>query len=150
MTDDARSLGLLRHLQLALRLGATAEGLTIDEIAAQMEVSRRTAQRMRAALDLVFAMETLRNGQTLRYRLQDHLPPAVLAPKAEELADLDLVVVAFRKRGETDPAGRLDTLRHRMLAALREKPLRNCRENPPRRPCPFAAWRRVDWLSKTT
>ena len=56
--DDARKLGLVCHLQLVLRLGATSEGLTIDEIAAEMEVSRRTAQRMRAALDLVFPMET--------------------------------------------------------------------------------------------
>lgn len=121
MTDDVRSLGLIRHLQLALRLGATAEGLTIDEIAAEMEVSRRTAQRMRAALDLVFPMETLRDGQTLRYRLQGHLPSAMLAPTTEELADLDLAIAAFRKRGEPDRADRLDTLRHRMLAALREK-----------------------------
>lgn len=121
MTDDVRSLGLVRHLQLALRLGATAEGLTIDEIAAEMEVSRRTAQRMRAALDLVFPMETLREGQTLRYRLQGHLPSAVLAPTTEELADLDLAITAFRKRGETDRADRLGVLRHRLLAALREK-----------------------------
>ena len=121
MTDDNRKLGLVRHLQLALRLGATAEGLTIDEIAAETEVSLRTAQRMRAALDLVFPMETLRDGQTLRYRLQGHLPSAILAPKAEELADLDLAIAAFRKRGETDCADRLDVLRHRLLAALREK-----------------------------
>ena len=120
MTDDARSLGLVRHLQLALRLGATAEGLTIDEIAGEMEVSRRTAQRMRAALDLVFPMQTLRDGQTLRYRLQGHLPTAVLAPKTDELADLDLAIAAFRKGGEADRADRLDTLRHRLLAALRD------------------------------
>jgi predicted DNA-binding transcriptional regulator YafY len=121
MTDDTRKLGLVRHLQLVLRLGATAEGLAIDEIAAEMEVSRRTAQRMRSALDLVFPMETLRDGQTLRYRLQGHLPSAVLAPTTEELADLHLAIAAFRKRGEPDQADRLDTLRHRMLAALREK-----------------------------
>jgi len=119
MTEDARKLGILRHLQLALRLGATAEGLTIEEIAAEMEVSRRTAQRMRAALDLIFPMETLREGQTLRYRLQGHLPAAVLAPNTQELADLSLAIAAFRRRGETDRANRLDTLRHRLLAALR-------------------------------
>jgi len=120
MTDDARKLGIVRHLQLALRLGATAEGLTIDEIAEELEVSRRTAQRMRAALDLVFPIETLRDGQTLRYRLQGHLPAAALAPKTEELADLDLAIAAFRKRGDADRADRLNTLRHRMLAALRD------------------------------
>lgn len=121
MSDDARKLGLVRHLQLALRLGATADGLTIDEIAAEMEVSRRTAQRMRAALDLVFPIEALRDGQVLRYRLQSHLPPSVLAPTTGELADFDLAIAALRKRGETVQADRLDTLRHRMLAALRNK-----------------------------
>lgn len=121
MTDDARSLGLVRHLQLALRLGATAEGLTIDEIAGEMEVSRRTAQRMRAALDLVFPMQTLRDGQTLRYRLQGHLPAAVLAPNTLELADLDRAIATFRNRGEADRANRLDTLRHRLLAVLRDR-----------------------------
>lgn len=121
MTGDTRSLGVIRHLQLALRLGATAEGLTIDEIAVEMEVSRRTAQRMRAALDLVFPMEILRDGQTLRYRLQGHLPTAVIAPKTDELADLDLAIAAFRKGGEADRADRLDTLRHRLLAALRDR-----------------------------
>ena len=55
MTDDARKLGIVRHRLLVFRLGATAEGLTIDEIAAETDVSRRNAQRMRAALDLVFS-----------------------------------------------------------------------------------------------
>jgi predicted DNA-binding transcriptional regulator YafY len=119
MPDDARKLGIIRHLQLALSLGATAEGLTIDEIEAKMEVSRRTAQRMRAALDLVFPIETLREGQTLRYRLQGHLPTGILAPTTEELADLDLAAVAMRKGGQTDRADRLDTLRNRLMAALR-------------------------------
>jgi len=119
MTDDARKSGVVRHLQLALRLGATAEGLTIDEIASDMEVSRRTAQRMRGALDLLFPIETLRDGQQLRYRLQGHLSPGLLAPTVEELADLDLAVAAMRKQGQTERAERLDSLRHRLLAALR-------------------------------
>ncbi len=119
MTDDARKLGVIRHLQLALRLGATAEGLTIDEIAAEMEVSRRTAQRMRAALDLVFPIEALPDGQTTRYRLQGHLSSAMLAPTAKELADLDLTIAAMRKTGQTERADSLNTMRNRLLSALR-------------------------------
>lgn len=120
MTDDARKLGLIRHLQLALLLGATAEGLTIDEMAQRMEVSRRTAQRMRAALDLVFPIVALREGPSVRYRLQGHLPTSVLAPRPEELAELQLAIQSLRKEGQGERAERLDLLKSRILSALRD------------------------------
>jgi predicted DNA-binding transcriptional regulator YafY len=93
--------------------------LTIDEIAKEMEVSRRTVQRMRAALDLVFPIEALQDGPQLRYRLQGHLPPGFLAINVTELADLNLAAETLRKQGQPERAGRLDDLRHRLLAAMR-------------------------------
>ncbi|MFM8753337.1 MAG: ECF-type sigma factor, partial [Phenylobacterium sp.] len=36
-----------RLLELARRLAASAEGLTLDEMASAMQVSRRTVERMR-------------------------------------------------------------------------------------------------------
>ena len=84
---------------------------------------------MRAALVLVFPEETLRDGQTLRYRLQGHLPSAMLAPTTLELVDFDLAIAVFRKRGESDRVNRLDNLRHQILAALRDEDRRQKTED---------------------
>lgn len=120
MSDTFRKLGVVQHLELALRLAATSEGMTIDEIADALDISRRTAQRMRAALDSVIDIEPLRDGAQLRYRLARHLNPGLLAPTRQEMSELVVAARAMRDSGQTDRADLLDRLERRLLAAMRQ------------------------------
>src|SRR5580704_8388408 len=67
---------IMRHekaallLDLARRLAASAEGLTLDEMAQASGVGRRTAERMRDAIwDLFPQMEELPDGAAKRFRI---------------------------------------------------------------------------------
>ncbi|MFC2969483.1 helix-turn-helix transcriptional regulator [Acidimangrovimonas pyrenivorans] len=121
MTENPRKLGIVQHIELALRLAATSEGLTIDEIAEEFEVSPRTAQRMRAALDTVFEIEALKDGTRLRYRLAQRLDPALVAPSRAELSELALAARALADSGQENRAQVLERLHKRLLAALRQR-----------------------------
>lgn len=115
MSDDARHLGVARHLELALRLAGSAEGLT----EAEMGVVVRTVQRMRAALETVFPMEVVPDGARRRYRIVGGPSPDMAAPLAEELAELALARSARDAAGEAVRSGRLAALELRILAAIR-------------------------------
>ena len=63
--DKARAL-----VELARRLAGSAEGLTLDEMAAAAGVDRRTAERMRDRLwDLFPQMEAVPDPPTKRFRI---------------------------------------------------------------------------------
>ncbi|WP_051521171.1 helix-turn-helix transcriptional regulator [Rubellimicrobium mesophilum] len=119
MSDDARHLGVARHLELALRLAGCAEGLTVAEMAAEMGVVVRTVQRMRAALETVFPMDVLFDGSRRRYRIVGGLSPNMVAPLAEELAELALAKTALESAGEAVRSERLAALELKILAAIR-------------------------------
>ena len=76
-------------LELARRLASSAEGLTLDEMAAELGVSRRTAERMRDAVRVVFPqMEEVEDPPTKRFRIPSGLDGLFQVPTAEELAAL--------------------------------------------------------------
>ena len=76
-----------RLLELARRLAASAEGLTLDEMAAAMQVSRRTVERMRDAVREAFPqMEEIADPPTVRFRIPSGLDGIFQAPTAEEFA----------------------------------------------------------------
>ena len=63
-----------RLLELARRLAASAEGLTLDEMAAALQVSRRTVERMRDAVREAFPqMEEIADPPTVRFRIPSGL-----------------------------------------------------------------------------
>ena len=76
-------------LELARMLGSSAEGLTLDEMAAALEVSRRTAERLRDAVRAVFPqMEEVDDPPSKRFRIPSCLDGLFQRPTAEELAAL--------------------------------------------------------------
>ena len=119
MTDTARKLGVMRHLDLAIALGGSAEGMSVAEIADRCAVSHRTAQRMRAALAEILPVEAIHDGGQTRYRIAQRLPAAFTAPAAEDLADLALVAAQCARQGQTDRAVRISRLHDQIMAALR-------------------------------
>ena len=68
-------------LHLARRLAGSAEGLALEEIAAEFGVDRRTAERMRDAVrDLFPQLEEIREGRAKRFRIPGGLDPFFETP----------------------------------------------------------------------
>jgi predicted DNA-binding transcriptional regulator YafY len=107
-------------LHLARRLAGSAEGLGLEEIAAEFGVDRRTAERMRDAVkDLFPQMEEIREGRAKRFRIPRGLDPFFETPSVEELADLALAAEAARRDGLQGRADNLARLAGKVEARIR-------------------------------
>jgi predicted DNA-binding transcriptional regulator YafY len=107
-----------RLLQLALRLSENEIGRSLEELAADLGVGRRTVERMRDALKSVF-------GDELRYRDDEDgarrfflakIPPRFVRPTADELADLQVAARLLRASGHDARAASLDSLATKLAA----------------------------------
>ncbi len=109
-----------RLLELARRLASSAEGMTLDEMADAMAVSRRTAERMRDAVREAFQqMEEVADPPTVRYRIPAGLDGIFQAPTAEEFAALRAGAENFRSLGAVARASALASLETKVLSAMR-------------------------------
>jgi len=120
-------------LKLALMLGESTTGLTLDQIVDDLGVSKRTAQRMRDAVDSCFkgrvVWEHREDGKKyfrLRTPQLDTLALADLAAFSEEvLAAFPTAVQALRQINLSAPAEALDRAGARLRVLLnRERPRR--------------------------
>jgi predicted DNA-binding transcriptional regulator YafY len=107
-------------LRLARRLAGSAEGLALEDIAAEFEVDRRTAERMRDAVrDLFPQMQEIRSGKTKRFRIPGGLDPFFEAPSVEELADLAMAARGAADLGQPSRAENLRALGGKIEARIR-------------------------------
>jgi predicted DNA-binding transcriptional regulator YafY len=121
----------LRHekagqvLELARHLAASAEGLTLDEMAIATGAGRRTAERLRDALETLFPqMEVLQDGSIKRFRIPKGLDGFFQAPDLEELVELARAAATLRRNGHLSRAGRLESLDRKVRAAMKSSVLR--------------------------
>ena len=113
--DKSRAL-----LDLGRALAASAEGLTLHEMAEVARVDRRTAERMRDRLwDLFPAMEAISDPPTKRFRIPSGLDGFMQAPTTDELAALGAAADALGALGSPLRAAALRSLETKVLAALR-------------------------------
>lgn len=111
-------------IELARRLAASAEGLTLDEMARDMGVGRRTAERLRDAVGALFPqMEEVADPPTKRWRIRGGLSAFEQAPTAVELLELAKAADALRKAGEPARAAALESLERKVRAAIRSTAL---------------------------
>jgi len=109
-----------RLLELARLLAATAEGLTLDEMADRLGVGRRTAERMRDAVRETFPqLEEVDDPPTRRFRIPGGLDGLFQSPTAEELAALAAAAELMSRQGATASAGALRSLEQKVLSATR-------------------------------
>ena len=107
-------------LHLARRLAGSAEGLALEEIAAEFGVDRRTAERMRDAVrDLFPQLEEIREGRAKRFRIPGGLDPFFETPTVEELADLALAAAASQRDGLSGRAANLVSLAAKVESRIR-------------------------------
>jgi len=112
-------------LELARHLAASAEGLTLDEMADAAGVGRRTAERMRDALADVFPqLEETPDGPSKRFRIPGGLDGFFQSPTTEELLELSKAAAALRTGGADSRAGALESLERKVRAAVRSATLR--------------------------
>lgn len=112
-------------LQLARALAASAEGLTLDEMAREIGVGRRTAERMRDAVAALFPqLEENPDGLSKRFRIPGGLDGFFQSPTAEELAVLARAAEGFRAEGATGRAAALESLDRKVRSALKSAALR--------------------------
>ena len=102
-------------LQLALVLAGTREGLTIEDVATEFDVSRRTAERMLDAVQAAFpqVVEAASEDRKKRWCLPQNALRGLLSAEAPELVELD--AAAKRLRNDGAAGGRAEALE--MLAA---------------------------------
>ena len=107
-------------LKLALLLAGSAEGLTLDEMAREIGVGRRTVERMRDALREIFPqMEDVDDPPTRRFRISGGLDRLFQAPLPEELAALHRVAEQAAAQGGKTTADYLHSLENKLLASMR-------------------------------
>jgi predicted DNA-binding transcriptional regulator YafY len=112
-----------RVLRLALRLAGSRTGLTLDEMAADLEIGRRTAERLRDSLLLLFPQmeHTDDELRVRRWRLPVTALAGLAEPRAEAIAAVDGAAREAAARGDADRAALLRdaaaTLRALMPAA---------------------------------
>ena len=112
-------------LELARRLAASAEGLTLDEMAQAAGVGRRTAERMRDALIGLFPQtEEIVEGSVKRFRIPGGLDGLYQSPTAEELLELGKAAAQLRATGAAPRARALESLERKVRSATRAAALR--------------------------
>lgn len=118
--------GRMRHekavgvLDLARRLAATAEGLTTTEMAQELGVCKRTAERMRNAVAELFPqLEIVADGAIKRFRIPKGLDGFFQAPTTDEMVELSRAVDALRDSGQPMRAATLESLSKKVSGALR-------------------------------
>ncbi|MFN7621306.1 MAG: WYL domain-containing protein [bacterium] len=93
-------------IELARRMAASAEGLTLEEMARECGVGRRTAERMRdAVLALYPAAEEVSDPPTKRWRIRGGLSAFEQAPTTEELVELSKAAQGLRAATSAVQAG---------------------------------------------
>ena len=117
---DMRYERLQDIVRLAIRLQGLRGGMTLDDIEAELKVSRRTAERMRDAVEGAFApLEVVESGDNKRHwRLRSDALRRLVRHSAEELAELGSAAETLERTGFQDRAGALLELATRMRATL--------------------------------
>ena len=110
-------------IELLNLLSETSEGLSLEEIMDKLDISRRTAERLRDTID--YQIVELRSfepdGRTKKWRIEGKLSPTFFTPTAKEIAALNSEISSLEKSGQNGRADNLKSLYSKILNALDSK-----------------------------
>lgn len=111
-------------VNLAIDLQGTSNGLTLDEIAERFDVSRRTAERLRDAVEAVFGpLQTVDRGdRRIHWRLQSTALRGLVRVTPEELTELQSAAAHLDREGLAERSSIVRKLSRKLRALSR--PLR--------------------------
>ena len=107
-------------LRVALDMRGNAEGLSLADIERDYGVSRRTAERMRDAIERVFPQMEQANPSELpkRWRIRMGVLRNLIGISAEELTAINTAVGLMRRDDLGEPLARLETLSAKLKAMI--------------------------------
>lgn len=107
-------------LKLALAMQASAEGVSLDDISEMFEVSRRTSERMRDALQRAFPQieERVEGQGRKRWRFPLGALGKIAEPTLEEIAATHRAAAIARREGDPATAEALERLTSKVKAAM--------------------------------
>ena len=109
-------------IDLAISMQATRGGVTISQIRERLGVSRRTAERLRDAVDVLFGLEEVVTGDLHKHwRLQSRSLSPLIRVTPQELAELALAAELLQGTGQPDRAARLEELEAKLHALARQR-----------------------------
>ena len=110
-------------VRLAIRLQGTRQGLTLDGMAMERGVSRRTAERLRDAVEASFGpLEEVETGERKKlWRLQSNPLRQLIRVAPEELAELESAAEGLDRTGMSDRATVLRELADKLRAMWRPR-----------------------------
>lgn len=112
-------------IDLAVRMQGSRSGMTLDDIRADFNVSRRTAERMRDAVETAFGtLETVpRDDNRRHWRLRSDALRRLVAISAEELAELSGAADALERAGLDERAETMRGIACKLRAAMQQHTL---------------------------
>lgn len=110
-------------LRLATLLQGTAEGLALQDIEQEFQISRRTAERMRDALIGLYPMieEVRENSGLKRWKLPPSNLSGLSQVSADDLAELKAAIGLLRKNNLNSYADNLDKLWLKIKASVSQR-----------------------------
>ena len=111
-------------MQLAIRLQGSRLGLAIDDIETEFNVSRRTAERLRDAVELSSGpLEGVDTGERRkRWRLRSNPLRQLIRVAPEELAELESAAEGLDRAGLTERAKAIREVAGKLRALWRPRP----------------------------
>ena len=108
-------------VRLAIDLQGTSSGLTLDGIAERYRVSRRTAERLRDAVEAAFGpLQKVHSGERRRHwRLRSTALRALVRIAPEELAELESAASRLDREGLAERSGIVRALARKLRALSR-------------------------------
>jgi predicted DNA-binding transcriptional regulator YafY len=111
-------------IDLARRMAGSAEGLTLDDMTRDLNIGRRSAERMRDAVMTLFPQaEEVSDWPHKRWRIRGGLSAFEQAPTTEELVELTKAAQGLRTAGEPGRAAALEGLERKLKSAMRSTTL---------------------------
>ena len=109
-------------IDLAVHMQAVRGGVTIAEIKERLGVSRRTAERLRDAVDVLFGLEEVVTADSHKHwRLQSRGLSPLIRITPQELAELALAAELLQGTGQPERAARLQDLEAKLRALARQR-----------------------------